>query len=50
MHPSGPARLVANQQKTLDAAKLAKALEDFTLPPEVALMPDKVFYRAATIS
>ena len=26
--------------------KLAKGLENFTLPPEVALMPDKVFYRA----
>ena len=38
--------LVANQNKTLDAVKLAKALENFTLPPEVALMPDKVFYRA----
>jgi len=38
--------LVANQEKTLDAVKLAKALENFTLPPEIALMPDKVFYRA----
>jgi branched-chain amino acid transport system substrate-binding protein len=38
--------LVANQEKTLEAVKLAKALENFTLPPEVALMPDKVFYRA----
>jgi branched-chain amino acid transport system substrate-binding protein len=38
--------LVANQEKTLDAVKLAKALEGFTLPPEIALMPDKVFYRA----
>jgi branched-chain amino acid transport system substrate-binding protein len=38
--------LVANQQKTLDAVKLAKAMENFTLPPEIALMPDKVFYRA----
>jgi branched-chain amino acid transport system substrate-binding protein len=38
--------LVANQEKTLDAVKLAKALEGFTLPPEVALMPDKVSYRA----
>jgi branched-chain amino acid transport system substrate-binding protein len=26
--------------------KLARALENFTLPPEVALMPNKVFYRA----
>ena len=38
--------LIANQLKTLDAEKLAKGLENFTLPPEVALMPDKVFYRA----
>lgn len=38
--------LVANQQKTLDAVKLAKALENFTLPPEIALMPYKAFYRA----
>jgi branched-chain amino acid transport system substrate-binding protein len=38
--------LVANQEKTLEAVKLAKAVENFTLPPEVALMPDKVFYRA----
>jgi branched-chain amino acid transport system substrate-binding protein len=37
--------LVANREKTLDAPKLAKALENFTLPPEVALMPDRVFYR-----
>jgi branched-chain amino acid transport system substrate-binding protein len=38
--------LVANQEKTLDPVKLAHTLENFTLPPEVALMPDKVFYRA----
>lgn len=38
--------LVANREKTLDAVKLAKALEGFTLPPEVALMPDPVTYRA----
>jgi branched-chain amino acid transport system substrate-binding protein len=38
--------LVANHNKTLDAVKLAKALEGFTLPPEVALMPNKTFYRA----
>ena len=37
--------LVANQEKTLDPVKLAHALENFTLPPEVALMPDKAFYR-----
>ncbi len=38
--------LIANQLKTLDAMKLARGLENFTLPPEVALMPDRVFYRA----
>lgn len=38
--------LVANEKKSLDAVTLAKALEDLPLPPEVALMPDKVFYRA----
>ncbi|AIY42109.1 Branched-chain amino acid ABC transporter [Collimonas arenae] len=38
--------LVANQEKTLDAVKLAKALEGFKLPPEVGLMPDTPFYRA----
>jgi branched-chain amino acid transport system substrate-binding protein len=38
--------LVANEQKTLDAVKLAKALEGFKLPPEVALMPNGPFYRA----
>ena len=38
--------LIANEKKTLDAEKLAKGLENFQLPPEVALMPHKVFYRA----
>lgn len=38
--------LVANEQKTLDAVKLAKALEDFKLPSEIALMPYDTFYRA----
>lgn len=38
--------LVANEQKSLDAVKLAKALEGFKLPPEIALMPDTPFYRA----
>lgn len=38
--------LVANEHKTLDAIKLAKALENFKLPPEVALMPNDPFYRA----
>ncbi len=38
--------LVANEQKTLEAVKLAKALEGFKLPPEVALMPNDPFFRA----
>ncbi len=38
--------LVANEKKTLDAEKLAKGLENFQLPPNVALMPDKAFYGA----
>jgi len=38
--------LVANQEKSLDAVKLAKALGDFRLPPEVALMPNNPYYRA----
>ncbi|MBO0757805.1 MAG: ABC transporter substrate-binding protein, partial [Bradyrhizobiaceae bacterium] len=37
--------LVANQQKTLDAVKLAQALSDFELPDEVKLQPNKVYYR-----
>jgi branched-chain amino acid transport system substrate-binding protein len=38
--------LIANQEKSLDALKLAKALEGFKLPPEIGLMPDQPFYRA----
>ena len=38
--------LVANQEKSLDALKLAKAMANFKLPPEVALMPNDPFYRA----
>ncbi len=38
--------LVANQEKTLDAVKMAKALEGFKLPPEVALMPNEPTYSA----
>ncbi len=37
---------IANQEKSLDPVKLSRALQDFTLPPEVALMPGHVFYRA----
>jgi branched-chain amino acid transport system substrate-binding protein len=38
--------LVANQEKTLDAPKLAHALSGFKLPPEVALQPGAPEYRA----
>ena len=37
--------LIANQEKTLDGRKLARALEGFVLPPDVALQPNKAFYR-----
>ncbi len=37
--------LAANQEKTLDAIRLAKALEGLRLPPEIGLMPDTPFYR-----
>ena len=36
---------IANREKSLDAVKLAKALGDFELPPEVKLQPNKVYYR-----
>ncbi len=38
-------RIAAEKAKSLEAIKLVKALEDETLPPEVALQPGKVFYR-----
>ena len=37
--------LVANHEKTLDGVKLARALGNFELPPEVKLQPNKVYYR-----
>src|SRR6202795_1083210 len=37
--------LVANQEKSLDAVKLAAALENFELPDDVKLQPNKVYYR-----
>jgi branched-chain amino acid transport system substrate-binding protein len=37
--------LIANQEKTLDAVPLAKALGGFTLPKEIALQPNPVGYR-----
>jgi branched-chain amino acid transport system substrate-binding protein len=38
--------LAANGTKSLEAVKMAKFLQGFKLPPEVALMPDAPFYRA----
>ena len=40
-------QLAAAQAKSLDAVKMAKAMQGFKLPPEVSLMPDGAFYRAA---
>ena len=37
--------LAAAQAKSLDAVKMAKAMQGFKLPPEVALMPDAPFFR-----
>jgi branched-chain amino acid transport system substrate-binding protein len=38
--------VIANQEKTLDAPKLAHALSSFKLPPEIALQPAAPEYRA----
>jgi branched-chain amino acid transport system substrate-binding protein len=38
--------LAANNAKSLEAVKMAKALQGFKLPPEVALMPDGAYFRA----
>ncbi len=38
--------LAANAANSLDALKMAKVLQGFRLPPEVALMPDGAFFRA----
>jgi branched-chain amino acid transport system substrate-binding protein len=37
--------LAAEKAKSLDAVKLAKAMQGMELPPEVALMPNKTFFR-----
>ena len=37
--------LAANHTKSLDTQKMAKFLQNFKLPPEVALMPNNPFYR-----
>ena len=38
--------LAAGEAKSLDALRMAKALQGFELPPEVGLMPNAPFYRA----
>jgi branched-chain amino acid transport system substrate-binding protein len=38
--------VIANQEKTLDAPKLAHALSGFKLPPEIALQPAAPEYRS----
>jgi branched-chain amino acid transport system substrate-binding protein len=38
--------LVANSEKTIDSFRLAKALGDMELPPEVKLQPNKCYYRS----
>ena len=38
--------LAANHAKSLDAVKMAKALQGFKLPPEISLMPNGAYYRA----
>ncbi len=40
------AKLAAEKAKSLEAVKMAKAMEDLELPPEVSLSPNKVRYRA----
>jgi branched-chain amino acid transport system substrate-binding protein len=37
---------VANQEKSIDSVKLAKALGNYELPPEIKLQPNKCYYRA----
>ena len=39
-------RLAAEKARSLDGPKLSLAMEDMELPPEVALQPGRVFYRA----
>ena len=36
---------IANQEKSLDSVVLARALQGYTLPADVALLPDRVFFR-----
>jgi branched-chain amino acid transport system substrate-binding protein len=38
---------IANQEKSLDAVMLARALQGYTLPADIALDPKRVFFSAA---
>jgi branched-chain amino acid transport system substrate-binding protein len=38
--------LIANQERSLDPLALSRALQGFTLPPHVALGPNRTFFRA----
>jgi branched-chain amino acid transport system substrate-binding protein len=38
---------IANQEKTLDAVALARALQGYTLPEDIALDPNRASFRAA---
>ena len=37
---------IADQERTLDAVTLSRALQGYVLPPEVALSPDRTYFRA----
>jgi branched-chain amino acid transport system substrate-binding protein len=37
---------IVNQEHTLDAVALSRALKGYTLPPAVALSPDRTYFRA----
>ena len=38
---------IANQEKSLDAVALARALQGYTLPADIALDPNRAFFRSA---
>jgi branched-chain amino acid transport system substrate-binding protein len=38
---------IANQEKSFDAVALARALQGYTLPPDIALDPNRAFFRKA---
>ena len=39
--------MAANRAKSVEGVKVARALENMELPPEVALQPNKIYFRAA---